>query len=300
MLRQEFSFAKNAARRGFIPAINVYPPNFVMKHNTDAVVEAFSKYCTLCEALGEWVYLREMLKNLPAILEDQQVVAEWTKKCDEALLHTVSFDEYKKLYSSYADEHGGALKDVGILYLNRYHLVYELLEVDRPSSVLDVGCGDGAFSDCVMEIDSVSEYTIADISEGAQRVVDVLKAKRPHVAMDLHVVKEGLFDWPEKKYEAVMALEIIEHVPDQVEFLRHLKTRVSDGGAVYISTPNTAGWMVPEEKKGPRQHITANTPATLVRKAKEAGLDLFDVPMLSQENHIIARFTPALERGTTK
>ena len=124
--------------------------------------------------------------------------------------------------------------------------------------VLDVGCGLGQFVDLANRGGWIAEGL--ELSRGA---VDF--ARRHGLP-----VKQLDFLSAEIKpnsYDLVTLFEVIEHVPNPVEFIYRAGEVVGPGGFVYLTTPNFASvdrWLLGEDWKGiGSEHLTYFTPRTL-------------------------------------
>jgi len=103
-------------------------------------------------------------------------------------------------------------------------------------SVLDVGCGAGLAAEAlaragarVTGLDAAGAALSAARAHAAAGGLDIAyRAGRPE---DLLAAGAGGFD-------AVMALEVIEHVADRAGFCRHLAALAAPGGLVFLSTLN--------------------------------------------------------------
>jgi SAM-dependent methyltransferase len=128
-------------------------------------------------------------------------------------------------------------------YWYRRHLaVYRwIAERCRGLDVVDMACGEG--------------YGTAVLAERAARAVGVdanpeahdharLKYTRPGVSFVRELVET--YDEP---CDAVVFLQTIEHLADPGAVLRHFRSLLRPGGAVYVSTPNVLTLAPPGESK---------------------------------------------------
>jgi len=119
----------------------------------------------------------------------------------------------------------------GMEYLCYQHHAIERTRALDPTSVLEVGCGDGYFIGHLGH-DIPTRHGV-DLAEQA---IQFAKAFHPEV----HFAAVDAADL-EKTYDAVVAIEVLEHIPDDVvpSFLQAVAARVRPGGHVMISVPTT-------------------------------------------------------------
>lgn len=97
-----------------------------------------------------------------------------------------------------------------------------------PARVLELGAGSGAFTKRL--IDAGFEVEAADLDPTAC----------PHPSVPLHVVDLNAPEWPlpTSPYDAVVAVEVIEHMENPSLFLRNVKLLLKPRGTLFLTTPN--------------------------------------------------------------
>lgn len=97
-----------------------------------------------------------------------------------------------------------------------------------PQSVLDYGCGSGAFLALLRDQYGVAKVEGLEISEPAREVA--INRYSLDIAPSPNALNEELYDF-------VLMMEVIEHIPDPVQFFVSASAHVSAGGHVLITTP---------------------------------------------------------------
>lgn len=83
---------------------------------------------------------------------------------------------------------------------------------------------------------------------------------------------------PEEKFDVIFMIEVIEHLLDPINELKRIKSLLSKGGKIIITTPNTRGWRARigkgmwREAQNPT-HINLFSPKSLKLCLKESGFD---------------------------
>jgi SAM-dependent methyltransferase len=110
-------------------------------------------------------------------------------------------------------------------------LMCEHLPRDRPSAVLDVGSGDGYFARTLLTaLPAGSSITCLDTGYSDELLARLTLSETPGVSFTRAR--------PERAFDAVALLDVIEHVVDDHGFLRAIAEQsVRPGGTVVISVP---------------------------------------------------------------
>lgn len=157
------------------------------------------------------------------------------------------------------------------------------LRAPRPLAglrVLDIGCGGGLMAEPLARLGA--EVTGADAAAGNIRVAR-LHAAQSGLEIDYRETTAEALAEAGEAYDAVLALEIIEHVADPAAFVATCARLVAPGGAVLVSTLNRtaksfalgivgAEWVMRWLPKGTHDWRRFITPAELDAMLDQAGL----------------------------
>lgn len=113
--------------------------------------------------------------------------------------------------------------------VRRQFLLSGLHEQDR---ALDLGCGDGAFTEVMA---SAGAQTVgAEVAEEA-----LARARRRHPALDFQLVPiDGPLPFEDCRFELVWASEVIEHAADTARWLSEVRRVLKPGGRLLLTTPS--------------------------------------------------------------
>lgn len=126
----------------------------------------------------------------------------------------------------------------GFGYLCLLTHVREIVLSNKPSSLLDVGCGDGRFT--AMVSGEIARCLGVDLSD---RAISLAKALRPEIDFQTTDAAEV-----EETFDVVVAVETLEHVPDNgiAAFVQALESRLNPGGRLVITVPSINHPMQPK------------------------------------------------------
>jgi SAM-dependent methyltransferase len=102
--------------------------------------------------------------------------------------------------------------------------------------VADVGAGNGYFSQALGEtlrargLDPAARIAACDVEPHEFQYAPVTCSA---------IGADGRLPYPDAAFDAVVSIEVVEHVENQFEFLRELARIAKPGAAVIVTTPNT-------------------------------------------------------------
>ncbi|MBY0587393.1 methyltransferase domain-containing protein [bacterium] len=99
--------------------------------------------------------------------------------------------------------------------------------------VLDAGCGNGSFCKALV---SKGSYDVVGI-DLAESGIDIAKRNVPGATFHLLSVQEDLVEIFGAPFDAVVSLEVIEHLYSPKQFVEGMYRAVRPGGLLIISTP---------------------------------------------------------------
>ncbi|MEM1343464.1 MAG: bifunctional 2-polyprenyl-6-hydroxyphenol methylase/3-demethylubiquinol 3-O-methyltransferase UbiG [Pseudomonadota bacterium] len=150
--------------------------------------------------------------------------------------------------------------------------------------VLDVGCGGGLLSEPMARLGA--SVTGLDPA-GAALPVARAHAAAAGLEIDYRAERAGDLATAGARFDVVLAMEVIEHVPDQPGFLREVAGVVAEGGLMIVSTLNRtpaalafgvigAEYVLGLLPRGTHDWRRFVTPRALAGMLEDAGLEPVD------------------------
>ncbi len=192
--------------------------------------------------------LEELMDNNQA-LEAWELVkdTDYPKK-DRVYLkvkHAFEPDSYNKYYSEELAEEPKPDQlafDCTNLY-PRFNWIMDKLSVQKPKTLIDLGCADGYLSLTVAK-KLGTECTGYNLYKPS---VKIANGRAENNNLPAKFICDDLFN-AKGKYDAVVLMEVLEHLPDPEKAIKHCMSLVNDGGVFYLSTPSTKHVGIAEHK----------------------------------------------------
>jgi SAM-dependent methyltransferase len=132
-------------------------------------------------------------------------------------------------------------------------------------SVLEVGAGLGEFADGFTGFD---RYVVTDVDTGAVQQMKTRFAARPEVEVQqFDIDGQAVLDDP---VDTLVAINVLEHIEDDVEALRCLSKSIRSGGNIVLFVPGYQQLYGEFDRKV--GHFRRYTPTTVSSAAQRAGL----------------------------
>jgi 2-polyprenyl-3-methyl-5-hydroxy-6-metoxy-1,4-benzoquinol methylase len=144
----------------------------------------------------------------------------------------------------------------------------------RSANILDVGCGEGALL-LFLRGAGYESLNAFDISPENVEICHGFGFAfvRQFDARQLRAFEPGV------SYDAIFALDILEHLPKQawVDFLRRIRERLRSGGSVVIQTPNMGCVLGHYHRFSDLSHEFCLTEKSALALMMAAGFDFTDI-----------------------
>jgi 2-polyprenyl-3-methyl-5-hydroxy-6-metoxy-1,4-benzoquinol methylase len=149
----------------------------------------------------------------------------------------------------------------------REKVILETLARHRPPggwrTVLDVGCGEGLFFDVLCSLEGVT------LVEGLEPYASNASALGPHHE---HIYSQPFDETfqPGRRYSVILMLDVVEHLPDPENAMRHAVSLLEPDGVILVTVPAFMSlWTRHDELN---YHFTRYTKRTFRALAETAAL----------------------------
>ncbi len=118
---------------------------------------------------------------------------------------------------------------------SHFKLEEKTLDLFKNIEIIDIGCGGGLIAEPLARMGG--NVTAIDASEKNIKIAKI-HAEKSSLKINYINTSAEEFAKENKKFDVVLALEIIEHVSDVEEFVRNLELLLKPGGLLFIATIN--------------------------------------------------------------
>lgn len=243
---------------------------------------------------------RELLRMVPVASEGNPMVEEMRRLTEEKLAFLSNWESYCKVYG--AADFDGPMYELseedrrGFLDQERVKFVLDWFAANPGAHrVLAIGA-----QGCVLERELLSRHagvviTVSDVNPRARRVAAELACDFP-ARVRVHE-PQAFDDWirygDHIGYDAVLMLEVIEHLPDQRRALARVHDVLRPFGTLLLSTPYGglgANTRLTREPDSHAQwgHVRAQRPEGLLDELRRSGFDA-EVSVVDGGLNMVAR-----------
>lgn len=213
---------------------------------------------------------------------------EEEKKRSYALVrHVYDHDFYESLYGAHGEddvpdaeliEPRRMIRNATGKYM-RYDWILSEFEKVKPESYLDLACYIGS-----LVTSAAARGIKATGVDMTQRTIEIASERAKSEGLDATFYRSDILEFDKVTADMVSAFEVLEHVPDPVKFIKHLKSLSKK--FVYITTPNLCygdgdgnqgHWEWDGVDSHMRGHIRAFSKGSMEKLMKDAGAEVIDL-----------------------
>ena len=143
--------------------------------------------------------------------------------------------------------------------------------------LLDVGAANGYF----VQLATESGFDVTGIEISKSAVDWAIKLNRPVIQGTLETLENGIF------YDAITALDVLEHIPEPLDFLIKARKIISGGGVLLLNVPNYGSTFSKISAKKwhaylPPEHWIYFNKKSMRKMLTLAGFEVMDMRVISK------------------
>lgn len=219
-------------------------------------------------------------KQVDILMDNNQALDAWNlvkdtdypkkDKVYAKVRHAFDPEEYRKFYAEDLNEIPvpEELSVDAQRIAPRFAWLQSQTEIKKPKTLLDLGCADGYV--CLTLATRGIKCTGYNLYQPS---IDIAKKRTEKNKLDCEFVCDDLFN-ATGTYDAVVLMEVLEHLPNPKKAIDHCMSLVNEGGSFYLSTPspehvgieqhkNEVGHKAWDEDGTPSGHLKLYTEAEL-------------------------------------
>jgi len=185
---------------------------------------------------------------------------------------------------------------------SRLRISAEMLSTQPDMRVLEVGCGSGVFAS---QVATASQARVVGVDANV-RAVEFARSQFVHPNLRFEVGSLSDLSFADQSFERIALLEVIEHIYQYqaLELLQALRSLLTPGGRLVISTPNSLSawpmieWLLDHLQFVPQmrgeQHVARYHPESLRALIEPLGFRLLESRTLFVISPLVAALNWAL------
>ena len=255
--------------------------------------------CPICHSESE--------KNLSSKLRRGEGAVLYCEACEHGFLATDDKldakkyydEEYRQEYSHRSEAAKTDAKEIFETYKDyqrdRLRLITPYLSAE--TELLEVGSSSGQFLVNIAE--KVAKLNAIELDKACCSFVE----NELGIPCDSEFLRESLF--ADNVYDIVCSFQVMEHVPDPVEFLKDLRQSTKPGGHIFVEVPNLRDpllsiWDVDYYKTFfyHSAHLSYFTEASLMKTAELAGFSTDEVQITFTQDYNLLNHLSWVMNGT--
>lgn len=193
-----------------------------------------------------------VIERAPAAISDSPEVGRLRRQIEAKLHHLDGWDAYRAAYGSIPEDTYHTADDAaaGVRNLGRAVRVREwatgLAAEGPPVRVLSIGAQDCLIEAAMMEASGRIQITVCDVAPQASKGIAMLAERFPGRVVG-HKIERDHYDWAPvgASFDAILIFEVVEHLPDDDTALAMLRSYLTPGGRLFLSTPVADRWVEP-------------------------------------------------------